>query len=85
MYLFSAVLAYNLNRELQMQRREPKRTTTAKRAPLWAFEKLGTIRRKFVQRAGALTRPQGKFVLNLNANRSLRIEMCECLDALATA
>lgn len=84
-YLFSAVLAYNLNRELQMQKREPERTTTAKRAPLWSFEKLGTIRRKFVQRAGALTKPQGKFVLTLNANRSLRAEMTECLDALEAA
>lgn len=84
-YLFSSVLAYNLNRELQMQTLEPERTTTAKRPTLWRFEKLATIRRKIVQRAGALTRPQGKLVLTLNVNRSIRAEMCEYLDALEAA
>ena len=84
-YLFSSVLAYNLNRELQMQTREPERTTTPKRATLWRFEKLATIRRKLIQRAGSLTKPQGKLVLTLNANRSVRAEMCEYLDALEAA
>ena len=84
-YLFSSVLAYNLNRELQMQTREPERTTTPKRATLWRFEKLATIRRKLVQRAGSLTKPQGKLVLTLNANRSVRTKMCEYLDALEAA
>jgi hypothetical protein len=84
-YLFSSVLAYNLNRELQMQTREPERTTTPKRATLWRFEKLATIRRKLVQRAGSLTKPQGKLVLTLNANRSVRTEICEYLDALEAA
>ena len=84
-YLFSSVLAYNLNRELQMQAREPERTTTPKRATLWRFEKLATIRRKLIQRAGSLTKPQGKLVLTLNANRSVKAEMCEYLDALEAA
>lgn len=84
-YLFSAVLAYNLNRELQMQAHSPERTTTAKRATLWRFEKLGTVRRKFVQRAGALTRPQGHAVLTLNANQTIKTEMCQYLDALEAA
>jgi len=84
-YLFASVLAYNLNRELQMQVREPERTTTAKRPVLWKFEKLGTIRRKFVQRAGTLTKPQGKLTLTLNENRALKTEMCQYLDALEAA
>jgi hypothetical protein len=84
-YLFASVLAYNLNRELQMQVREPERTTTAKRPALWKFEKLGTIRRKFVQRAGTLTKPQGKLTLTLNENRALKTEMCQYLDALEAA
>ena len=41
-YLLSAVLAHNLNREMQMLCYEPERNTTEKRAPLWRFEQLGT-------------------------------------------
>ena len=84
-YLFSSVLAYNLNRELQMQTREPERTTTPKRQTLWRFEKLATIRRKLVQRAGSLTKPQGSLALTLNANRSVKAEMSEYLEALEAA
>ena len=59
-YLLAAVLAHNLNREMQMLCVEKQRNTTEKRAPLWCFEQLGTLRRKLIQRAGRLTRPQGK-------------------------
>jgi len=68
-----------------MQVREPERTTTAKRPVLWKFEKLGTIRRKFVQRAGTLTKPQGKLTLTLNENQALKTGMCQYLDALEAA
>jgi hypothetical protein len=55
-YLICAILAHNLGRELQMDASESQRGTTEKRSPLWIFEGLGVMRRKFLQRAGRLTR-----------------------------
>ena len=42
-YVVSAILAHNLNRELQMIVRQPTRKTNDKRSPLWSFEQLGTL------------------------------------------
>jgi hypothetical protein len=81
-YFFASILAYNLNRELQMEVCEPQRSTTPKRSTLWPFKKLSTIRRKFVQRAGSLMRPKGKLTLTLNADESLKTEMHQYLNAL---
>src|SRR6185295_6885662 len=47
-YLASAVLAHNLNRELQMSTAAPLRKTDDKRAPLWEFEQAETIRRRVI-------------------------------------
>ena len=84
-YLLSAVLAHNLNRELQMLCYEQDRHTTEKRAPLWCFEQLGTIRRKLIQRAGRLTRPQGKLTLTMSANPAVKSELLHYLDVLGQA
>jgi len=84
-YLLSAVLAHNLNRELQMLCYEQDRNTTEKRAPLWCFEQLGTIRRKLIQRAGRLTRPQGKLTLTMSANPTVKSELLHYLDVLGQA
>jgi len=46
-YLICAILAHNLGRELQMDATEPQRGTTEKRSPLWVFEGLEIMRRKF--------------------------------------
>jgi hypothetical protein len=84
-YLLSAVLAHNLNRELQMLCYEQDRHTTEKRAPLWCFEQLGTLRRKLIQRAGRLTRPQGKLTLTMSANPTVKSELLHYLDVLGHA
>jgi len=84
-YLLAAVLAHNLNRELQMQVSEPQRKTTAKRATLWAFEKLATLRQRLVQRAGRLTRPQGVLTLTVSANPAVREDLLRHLDMLQAA
>ena len=84
-YLLSAVLAHNLNRELQMHCYERDRHTTEKRAPLWRFEQLGTLRRKLVQRAGRLTRPQGKLTLKMSANPTVKSELLHYLQVLKKA
>ena len=84
-FLLSAVLAHNLNREMQMLCHEKERNTTEKRAPLWCFERLGTVRRKLIQRAGRLTRPQGQLTLTMSANPVVRSELLHYLDALKSA
>jgi hypothetical protein len=84
-YLLAAVLAHNLNRELQMAVREPDRSTTEKRSPLWVFQELGTVRRTLIQRAGRLTRPNNRLTLTLSANPEVRDELLRILDALPDA
>lgn len=84
-YLLAGLLAHNLSRELQMTTYLPQRSTTAKRTPLWAFEKLGTLQRKLIQRAGRLLRPAGKLVLSMNANETVENELLHYLDALTAA
>jgi Transposase DDE domain group 1 len=84
-YLLSAVLAHNLNRELQIHCYEQERNTTEKRAPLWQFEQLGTLRRKLIQRAGRLTRPQGKLTLTMSANPTVKSELLHILNVFKPA
>ena len=84
-YLFSAVLAHNLNREMQMHCYEKQRNTTEKRAPLWQFEQLGTFRRKLIQRAGRLTKPQGRLTLTMSANPKVKSELLHILDVYKQA
>ncbi len=71
MYLLCAILAHNLGRELQMEASERQRGTTDKRRPLWIFEGLEMMRRKFLQRAGRLTRTNGTVTLTLSTNRAV--------------
>jgi len=66
-YLLAALFAFNLTRELQMQNREPDRNATRNRATLWFFEKVDTIRRTTLQRAGRLSRPTGRLTLTFCA------------------
>lgn len=68
LYSLAALLSHNLGRELQMQASERERVTSPKRAPLWKFLSLRTLRNRFVLRAGRLTRPGNRFTLTLNAN-----------------
>ena len=71
LYLLCAILAHNLGRELQMDATEPQRNTTQKRSPLWVFEGLELVRRKFIQRAGRLTRTNGRVTLTMSANEAV--------------
>lgn len=71
-YLLCAVIAHNLAKELQMDASEPQRGTTERRQPLWIFEGLEIMRRKFIQRAGRLTRPNGITTLTMSANRAVQ-------------
>lgn len=81
-YLLAAIFAHNLNRELQMQISPPQRRTTAKRAPLWVFEQLDTLRRQIFQRAGRLIRPQGILTLVLGTNEAVEAKIRGYLEGL---
>ncbi|NJO21273.1 MAG: IS1380 family transposase [Spirulinaceae cyanobacterium RM2_2_10] len=84
-YMIAAILAHNLNREMQMQTRPKLRATGPKRPPLWSFERLRTFRRIFLQRAGRLTRPQGQLTLTLSANEAVKEQILETLHELQAA
>jgi DDE family transposase len=84
-FLLSAVLAHNLNRDLQMVAHEPSRDTTPQRSPLWQFERLETLRLKLINRAGRLIQPQGRLTLTMSANSSVRDELLHYRDALEQA
>jgi hypothetical protein len=80
--MLAAIMAHNLTRELQMQAFEQDRNTTEKRAPLWIFQKLDTVRRNLIQRAGRITRPKGKLSLSIDANKDVQRELLHFLDVL---
>ena len=85
LFLLASVLTHNLGREMQMLTQPPERTTTAKRAALWAFQHLQTLRRNLIVRAGRLTRPDGVLTLTLSANAEVRQEVEHVLEALKPA
>ncbi len=81
-YLLATLFAHNLNRELQMNGVKPQRKATPKRAALWKFEKLNTMRQRLIQRAGRLLRPQGKLTLSVAANDVIEEEFTGYLESL---
>jgi hypothetical protein len=81
-YLLAGLFAYNLTRELQMQTAPPARSTTAKRTCLWIFEKVDTLRKTLLHRAGRLNRPQGVLTLTLSANPTIKTRLLHILDRI---
>jgi hypothetical protein len=85
LYFLSTVLAHNLYREMEMQQGGAHRGTTTKRAALWIFSEAATIRQRLIQRAGRLTRPQGRLCLTLSGNEVTRDEFLRYLRPLRRA
>ncbi|MCH8215681.1 MAG: IS1380 family transposase [Planctomycetes bacterium] len=81
-YLLAGLFAYNLVRELQMRTTQPLRHTTAKRASLWVFEKVDTLRKTLLQRAGRFTRPKGRLTLTISANQWIQRKLTGMLGAI---
>lgn len=81
-YLLAGLFAYNLTRELQMQTARRQRNTTHRRATLWLFEKVDTLRKTLIQRAGRLSRPTGKLTLTVASNDWLKNKFQHLLAAL---
>ena len=82
LYMFAGILAHNLTRELQIQLAPRARGTTAKRAALWCFREIETLRRTLIQRAGRIIRPAGKVILSMNSNEKLENELLHSLGLL---
>ena len=82
LYLLAALFAHNLTRELQMAVAEPSRPTTPKRAALWVFEELATLRNTLLRRAGRLTRPHGKLTLIVSGREWIKRRFLHFLGAL---
>jgi hypothetical protein len=85
LYMIAAIMAHNLNRELQMATEPAERGTTAKRSPLWRFLELATLRHRLIQRAGRLTQPSGRLTLTLGANEAVKNELLRFLEGLDKA
>jgi hypothetical protein len=82
LYMFAGILAHNLTRELQIELNPRARGTTAKRAALWCFREIETLRRTLIQRAGRIIRPAGKLILSMNSNEKLENELLHSLSVL---
>jgi hypothetical protein len=82
LYLYAGILAHNLTRELQMRLTARDRGTTMKRAALWCFREIETLRRNLIQRAGRIIRPAGKMTLSMNSNEKLENELLHSLEQL---
>ncbi|MFC1453512.1 IS1380 family transposase, partial [Verrucomicrobiota bacterium] len=80
-YLLCTLMAHNLGRELQMGVGEPAARVSATRSALWVFDRLDTVRRKFIQRAGRLTRPGGVLTLTLGDEPAVREGLLQYLAA----
>jgi Transposase DDE domain group 1 len=82
-WLLSAIVAHNLNRELTMAADLQERNTSEQRTPWWSFIRLGTRRMRLIQRAGRLTRPNGRLALTMSANPVVQEELLHYLRAVA--
>jgi hypothetical protein len=59
--------------------------TTEKRAPLWHFEQVGTLRCKLIQRAGRMTKSQGALTLTMSAKPAVKSQLFHYLYVLKQA
>ncbi len=85
MFTLAGMLVHNLGRELQMATRSPERSTLPKRPSRWKFSDLGTLRQRYLHRAGTLSQPQGELTLTMSANPTVRSELFGFLDQLQKA
>jgi len=65
-----------------MSAHPPSRTILENRLGFRAFERLDTSRRRLIQRAGRVIRPQGQLALSMSANPTVQAELSRYLEAL---
>jgi hypothetical protein len=61
------------------------RQRSQKRSSLWCSEQLDFLRKRWIQRAGRLTRPAGRLTLTLGRNDTVRSSSAHYLAAEAQA
>jgi hypothetical protein len=81
LFTIASVLAHNLGRELQMVATKRTLRDTVKRAARWPFHKLSTLRLRVFQRAGRLTRPEGRLTLTMSGNAVVRDDVLHLIRA----
>ena len=85
LFLLAGLFAFNLMRDLQMETTAPSRKTTSKRNTLWVFQQVDTIRKTILQRAGRLSRPEGRLTLTFCAGYKIKQRVLHILEHLNTA
>ena len=81
-FTLASMMAHNLSREMQMLAHPAATRAKPKRPTAWTFKKLSTIRHQIIQRAGRLTRPQGKLLLTMSKNRAVKKDLFHFMDVL---
>jgi len=84
-YMAASIMAHNVTRELQMRTKPRQRGTNPKRAALWLFEKLETVRNRLVRRAGRLHRPDGRLTLTMSRNEAVQAGFDRVMHGLEEA
>lgn len=81
LFTATAIFAHTLSQELQMTTKT-KRKANHKHTAIFSFQRLSTLRRTIIHRAGRLVRPEGQLQLKLNANQHVEREIRNHLKAL---
>ncbi len=82
MFTLCSMMAHNLSREIQMRSAHPIVRARPKRPAAWTFQTLDTLRRRIIQRAGRLIRPEGELTLVMSANSAVSQKILHFLDCL---
>ena len=85
MVTLGAMMAHNLGREMQMLAQARSNYSRGKRPAAWTFQTLGTLRQRFLHRAGRLTQPKGELTLTMNSNPKIEKDLLHFLDTLKDA
>ena len=81
-FTLASMMAHNFSKEMQMIAHPAANRAKPKRPTAWTFQKLDTIRRLIIQRAGRFTRPQGKLTLTMSPNHAVKQDLLFFMDAL---
>jgi hypothetical protein len=81
--LLSTLITHNLTRELQITTTDKTKRNNEKRPTPWAFERLDTLRRQLVQRAGQLIETGGRLTLSMSGNEAVRLKMKHYFNVLS--
>ena len=84
-FTLASMMAHNFSREMQMVAHPAASRVKPKRPAAWKFKKLDTIRHQIIQRAGRLTRPQGKLTLTMSPNLAVQKDLLHFMDVLQNA